>query len=41
MLGLLTLPGYKPSYNDQKYIPKDIPGNQGLAAAGRHFRHRR
>jgi RND superfamily putative drug exporter len=37
LIGLLTLPGYQPSYNDQKYIPKDIPGNLGYAAAERHF----
>jgi RND superfamily putative drug exporter len=37
LIGLLALPGYKPSYNDQKYIPKDIPANQGFAAAARHF----
>jgi len=37
LIGLLTLPGYKPSYNDQRYIPKDIPANQGYAAAERHF----
>ncbi|OBJ02767.1 hypothetical protein A5660_21090 [Mycobacterium alsense] len=37
LLGLLTLPGYKPSYNDQKYIPKDIPANLGYEAAARHF----
>ncbi|MEZ0364228.1 RND family transporter [Mycobacterium sp. pUA109] len=37
LIGLLTLPGYKPSYNDQQYIPKDIPGNLGFAAAARHF----
>ena len=37
LIGLLTLPGYKPSYNDQKYIPQDIPGNLGYAAANRHF----
>jgi putative drug exporter of the RND superfamily len=37
LIGLLALPGYKPSYNDQKYIPKDIPGNLGYAAAARHF----
>jgi putative drug exporter of the RND superfamily len=37
LIGLLTLPGYRPSYNDQKYIPKDIPGNLGYAAAQRHF----
>jgi putative drug exporter of the RND superfamily len=34
---LLALPGYKTSYNDSKYIPKDIPANLGLAAAERHF----
>ena len=37
LIGLLTLPGYKPSYNDQKFIPKDIPANVGMTAAGRHF----
>ncbi|ORV84750.1 hypothetical protein AWC11_21345 [Mycobacterium interjectum] len=37
LLGLLTLPGYRPSYNDQKYIPKDIPANLGYEAAARHF----
>ncbi len=37
LVGLLTLPGYKPSYNDQKFIPKDIPGNLGYEAAARHF----
>jgi RND superfamily putative drug exporter len=35
--GLLTLPGYKPSYNDLKFIPKDIPASLGYAAAERHF----
>jgi putative drug exporter of the RND superfamily len=34
---LLALPGYRTSYNDSKYIPKDIPANLGLAAAERHF----
>ncbi len=37
LIGLLTLPGYHPSYNDQKYIPQDIPANLGYAAAERHF----
>ncbi|MGA9679459.1 MAG: RND family transporter [Mycobacterium sp.] len=37
LVGLLTLPGYKPSYNDQKSIPTDIPANLGFAAAARHF----
>jgi RND superfamily putative drug exporter len=37
LIGLLTLPGYKPSYNDFNYIPKNIPGALGLDAAQRHF----
>ncbi len=37
LIGLLTLPGYKASYNDEKYIPKDIPASLGLTAAERHF----
>jgi RND superfamily putative drug exporter len=37
LIGLLALPGYKTSYNDAKYIPKDIPANVGLEAAQRHF----
>src|SRR5262249_10045437 len=37
LIGLVTLPGYKTSYNDRLYIPKDIPANLGYAAAERHF----
>jgi RND superfamily putative drug exporter len=37
LIGLLSLPSYKPSYNDQQFIPKNIPANQGYEAAGRHF----
>ncbi|MDV3128646.1 RND family transporter [Mycobacterium sp. 21AC1] len=37
LIGLLTLPGYNPSYSDQKYIPQDIPATEGFAAAARHF----
>jgi putative drug exporter of the RND superfamily len=37
LIGLLTLPSYKPSYNEQKFIPKNIPASQGYEAAGRHF----
>ncbi|MEB3983897.1 RND family transporter [Mycobacterium sp. 663a-19] len=37
LIGLLTLPGYKPSYNDMNYIPKNIPASVGLEAAKRHF----
>ncbi|CQD13125.1 mmp14A protein [Mycobacterium lentiflavum] len=37
LIGLLTLPGYNPSYDDQKFIPENIPASLGNAAAGRHF----
>jgi RND superfamily putative drug exporter len=37
LVGLLALPGYQPSYSDQKFIPKDIPSSVGLTAAARHF----
>lgn len=37
LVGLLALPGYKTSYNDRLYIPKQIPANLGYAAAERHF----
>ncbi|EKF22387.1 transport family protein [Mycolicibacterium hassiacum DSM 44199] len=37
LVGLITLPGYKPSYNDQKFLPPDIPANAGFHAAARHF----
>ncbi|WP_343599273.1 RND family transporter [Mycobacterium sp.] len=37
LIGLLALPGFKPSYNDQNFIPKDIPASMGIAAASRHF----
>jgi RND superfamily putative drug exporter len=37
LVGLLTLPGYKPSYNDQQFLPKNIPANLGFEAAARHF----
>ncbi len=37
LIGLATLPGYKTSYNDRLYLPKDIPANAGYAAADRHF----
>ncbi|OBA81788.1 hypothetical protein A9W99_13275 [Mycobacterium sp. 1164966.3] len=36
LIGLLTLPGYRPSYNDMNYLPKNISSAQGLAAAQRH-----
>ncbi|RDH79552.1 MMPL family transporter [Mycolicibacterium moriokaense] len=37
LIGLLTLPGYRPSYNDRNYLPDDLPAQQGFAAAERHF----
>ena len=37
LIGLLTLPGYRNSYNDRNYLPKDVPANEGYAAADRHF----
>ncbi|MEB4210373.1 RND family transporter [Mycobacterium sp. 94-17] len=37
LVGLVTLPGYKTSYNDRLYMPTDIPANKGYAAADRHF----
>ncbi|OBI50677.1 hypothetical protein A5707_14780 [Mycobacterium kyorinense] len=37
LVGLITLPGYKAGYNDRKYLPADIPANEGYAAADRHF----
>jgi RND superfamily putative drug exporter len=36
-VGLLALPGYQQAYDDRKYIPTDIPANEGFAAADRHF----
>ncbi len=37
LIGLLTLPGYRTNYNDQHYLPADLPANSGFAAADRHF----
>lgn len=37
LIGLLTLPGYRPSYNDLNFIPKGIPSQDGIDAAQRHF----
>lgn len=37
LIGLVTLPGYKTSYDDRSYLPKDLPANLGYAAANRHF----
>ncbi|CDO06013.1 MMPL family transporter [Mycolicibacterium cosmeticum] len=37
LIGIVAIPGYKPAYNDQYYLPKDAPVNIGFAAADRHF----
>ncbi|MCV7377231.1 RND family transporter [Mycobacterium alsense] len=37
LIGLVTLPGYKTSYDDRSYLPNDLPANLGYAAANRHF----
>lgn len=37
LVGLIALPGYKTNYNDRQFMPKNIPANQGFAAADRHF----
>ena len=37
LVGLVTLPGYQPNYNDRKYLPASLPANEGFAAAERHF----
>ena len=37
LVGLVTLPGYKASYNDREYLPTFIPANEGFMAADRHF----
>jgi RND superfamily putative drug exporter len=37
LIGLVAIPGYKPAYNDQYYLPQNAPVNLGFAAADRHF----
>src|ERR1700730_2445597 len=37
LIGLLTLPGYKTSYDPGPYMPGSAPSNVGYAAAERHF----
>jgi putative drug exporter of the RND superfamily len=37
LVGLVTLPGYKTSYDDRQYIPHNIEANKGYDAAERHF----
>jgi putative drug exporter of the RND superfamily len=37
LVGVLTLPGYKTSYDAGNYMPGSAPSNVGYAAAERHF----
>ncbi|AQA06707.1 hypothetical protein BVC93_25470 [Mycobacterium sp. MS1601] len=37
LMGLVALPGYRTSFDDRRYIPDEVPANQGYAAADRHF----
>src|SRR6185312_2001994 len=37
LVGMVALPGYKPSYNDRHYLPESARSNVGYAAADRHF----
>ncbi|SLF47830.1 Putative membrane protein, MmpL family [Mycobacteroides abscessus subsp. abscessus] len=37
MVGSLTLPSYRPNYDDRIYVPTDTPANQGYVAADKHF----
>ncbi|UQX12714.1 MMPL/RND family transporter [Candidatus Mycobacterium methanotrophicum] len=37
LVGMVALPGFKPSYNDRHYLPGSAPSNLGYAAADRHF----
>ncbi len=36
-IGLLTLPGFNPDYNDQHFLPRNLSGTDGIEAAQRHF----
>jgi RND superfamily putative drug exporter len=37
LVGMVALPGFKPSYNDRHYLPDWAPANVGYLAADRHF----
>ncbi|MGB8403582.1 MAG: MMPL family transporter, partial [Mycobacterium sp.] len=37
LVGLIALPGYRTTYNDRIYLPKDVAANVGYDAAFRHF----
>ncbi|WP_046300813.1 MMPL family transporter [Mycobacterium sp. UM_Kg27] len=37
LIGLVALPGFKPGYDDRKYLPQGTPVNVAYAAAEKHF----
>ncbi|MGV0748492.1 MMPL/RND family transporter [Mycolicibacter minnesotensis] len=37
MIGLVALPGFRPGYDDRKYLPQETPVNVAYAAAEKHF----
>ncbi|MBA0046964.1 MMPL family RND transporter [Mycobacteroides sp. LB1] len=37
LIGSITLPSYRPQYDDRIFVSADTPANQGYAAADRHF----
>jgi putative drug exporter of the RND superfamily len=37
LVGSVTLPTYRPNYDDRLYVADDVPSNQGYAASDRHF----
>ncbi|WP_204807969.1 RND family transporter [Mycobacterium riyadhense] len=37
LVGLIALPGYKTSFNDRKFMPKNMSAMEGFDAADRHF----
>ncbi len=37
LIGAITLPSYRPNYDDRIYIGDDVPSKQGYAASDRHF----
>ena len=37
LVGSVTVPTYRPNYDDRIYIADDIPSKQGYAASDRHF----
>ena len=40
LVGLITLPGYQPNYNDRNYLPADLPANAGIRGGRTAFLRR-